>query len=205
MDKSERASGADLGGQFFNWIRRTFPGNHTLANGALPAVPSYYMALCLRLHIPKDADLVILEVRPAGRGRLGQRGHPPSTPSRLPAAVGHPSSSAGIHHLSSGSGPPAAGALSQNAGAPCSRQPCCLGCMPQACIPAPGLCSPASGLCCPALPTVFQSAVGAAHLLVVAVVQYNINDGAVNITHPNRRAYGQCWLFAGRSPACWPG
>ena len=118
---------ADLGPQFFNWIRRTFPGNHTLVNGAIPAMPSYYMALCLRWHIPEDADLVILEVRPAGRGRLGRRWHPPRAPRAgcqrrwgiLPPAGASPQQLR--RHPSSRSTVQAAGAPPSSAsGSPCT-------------------------------------------------------------------------------------
>lgn len=48
--------------RFFDWIRTTFPhANHTLVNGAVPATPSAYMALCWRYYVPPNPDLMIVE------------------------------------------------------------------------------------------------------------------------------------------------
>ena len=45
-----------------DWLQRRFPGVHvTHFNAAMPAVPPNYMQHCLRLHVPRDADLVFLE------------------------------------------------------------------------------------------------------------------------------------------------
>ena len=48
--------------RIFNWIRTTYPhANHTLVNGAVPATPSAYMALCWRYYVPRQPDLMIVE------------------------------------------------------------------------------------------------------------------------------------------------
>ena len=62
-DNASKRGQDDFASLVHLWVRRAFPGaDHTLVNAALPAVPSYYMALCLAWHLPEDVDLVVVEV-----------------------------------------------------------------------------------------------------------------------------------------------
>lgn len=45
------------------WLEMRFPAaNISHMNAAMPAVPPAYMEQCLRLHVPHDVDLVLLEL-----------------------------------------------------------------------------------------------------------------------------------------------
>lgn len=48
--------------KLLHWLEKRFPRiriSHT--NAAMPAVPPGYMEQCLRLHVPHDVDLVLME------------------------------------------------------------------------------------------------------------------------------------------------